>query len=252
MSYIEKRVTAGRIKDGMKYHTSRHNSPKRPRAKNTNKTTDRQAKINENNSWQRLYHLICANFKEDDFYITPTYKDMVPGPQEAKQIIKKYTDDLRKFFKKIKVPFKYIVVTEHIGKRIHHHMLISRQPGIRIAHFRQFWEHGFVHLKPYGGEPEDAERMTNYFIKETKNTFNTRDKVHGLRWASSKNLIQPKVEKRVIHASSWREEPKPPKGYYLAFVRSGHTEYGYPYQHYRMIKISEEEGGEDETHLYPR
>lgn len=244
MSYIEKRVTAGRVKEGMKYHTHRHNSAKRPRAKNTNKTTERQAKVNEDNSQKRLYLLICSNFKPNDYYITLTHGNKKPEPKKAKKILKTFIDKLRQAYKKIGAVLKYIAVTEHKKSRVHHHLMINQQNGIGINHIKKFWEHGFRKVQVYAGEPEDAERVANYLIKESNNTFNTQDKIHGLRWTSSKNLKQPKEEKRVVHASSWREDPKPPKGYYVAFVKRGFTEAGYPYQHYRMIKISDSE--EDE------
>lgn len=245
MSYIEKRVTAGRVKEGMKYHTVRHNSPKRPRAKNTNKTTARQAKINEDHSREKLYLLICANFKANDYYITLTHGNKKPEPEEAKKSLKKFIYKLRKLYKKAGEILKYIAVTEHKKCRVHHHLLIN-QIGIGINHIKKFWEHGFPKIQVYVGEPEDAERVANYLIKESNNTFNTPDKIHGLRWTSSKNLIQPKEEKKVVHASSWREDPKPPKGYYVVFVRRGFTEAGYPYQHYRMIKIP----GGDEVEVH--
>ncbi|MEN6387227.1 MAG: hypothetical protein ABFD79_18765 [Phycisphaerales bacterium] len=238
MPYIESTITAGKVKDITKYHTAKYKSPKRPKAENQNTTPERQAKTNERYSQKKLDLLINANFSENDLYLTLTYGNQKeePEPKEAKKYLEKYIRKIRTLYKKMGVTLKYIAITEHKKRRIHHHLLIN-QIGIGINHIKKFWEHGFSKIQLYAGEPEDAERIANYFIKESGNAFNEDEKVHGLRWNSSKNLIHPLPVKKVVHASSWREIPKPPKGYYIAYVRQGFTESGYPYQHCRMIKI---------------
>lgn len=247
MAYRQKTIRAGRVTDVTKYHTQRHKSEKRPRAKNENKTTPLQAKTNERNAQKKLYLLICANFKPDDYYLTLTYGNTKPEAEEAKFFLTEFIDKLRKLYKKTGTALKYIAVTEHKRRRIHHHLLIN-QVGIGINHIKKFWEHGFTKMQLYAGGHQDAERLSNYLIKETTNTFNTDEKIHGMRWTSSKNLVHPEPEIKVVSASSWREEPKPPPGYYVDFVERGFTEAGYPYQHYRLIKFEEGEG-ERETYL---
>ncbi|GMB00409.1 hypothetical protein [Pelosinus sp. IPA-1] len=248
MSYREKITTAGKIKDVIKYHTSRNTSSKRPRNKNMNPTSELQKKGNERRSYESLYYDMSENFKEDDLYLTCTYgKNMEePQPKEAKSLFKKAIDKLRYQYKKVGAVLKYIGVTEHKKGRIHHHLLINNvQLGIKAI--KKVWNLGFTKIQLFGGEPEDCERLANYFIKESKNTFNTEDKVHGRRWISSNNLVHPdKTPKiRTVHASSWKEEPKPIKGYYIAEVKRGHTEHNYPYLFYRMIKIP----GSDEDRI---
>jgi len=238
MSYREKTITAGKVKDVIKYHTARNSSHKRPRSKNMNTTSELQQKGNERRSFDNLYYDMSANFKADDLYLTCTYgKHMEePQPKEAKVFFTKYIDKLRYQYKKVGAVLKYIGVTEHKKGRIHHHLLINNADlGIKLI--KKFWKFGFTKIQLFGGEPEDCERLTNYFIKESKNTFNTEDKVHGRRWISSNNLIHPEPKIKVVHASSWQEEPKPLKGYYIAVVKRGHTEHHYPYLFYRMIKI---------------
>lgn len=243
MPYIESTVNAGKIREVTKYHTRRYESPKRPRGKNEHTTTIQQAKINERSALRKLYLLINANFKPNDLYLTLTYEKNIPTPEEAKGNLSKFLRKLRDKYKKLGGVLKYIGITEHHKRRIHHHLLINKI-GIGISHIKKFWQFGFSKVQLFTGEPEDADRLANYFIKESNNAFNTDDKVHGVRWVASKNLIHPipdQVEKKVVHASSWREEPKPPKGYYVAFVHRGFTEQQYPYQFYRLVKIDPDE-----------
>ncbi|MDF2631462.1 MAG: hypothetical protein K0Q85_58 [Caproiciproducens sp.] len=245
MSHLKRRVKAGRVIDTNVYHTARHNSPKRPRQKNHNTTSEQQRKNNERRSQNTLFQIISANFRPDDYYLTFTYgkEKEEPPPEEAKKYLGKLLDKLRKIYKKLGTPLKYIGVTEHQKCRIHHHLLINNI-GISIKQIKKYWEHGFMKLQLFAGEWEDCERLANYFVKESANTFNTDKKVHGLRWISSKNLIHPKPEVKVVNGSSWLENPKPIKGYYIAFVRRGWTQHGYPYMFYRMVQLP---GSEDET-----
>lgn len=237
MSYKRKTTLAGKVKNVVWYHTYQHTSPKRPRSKNQNITTEQQAKINERNACEKIDLIINENFMADDLYITYTYGagEKTPTPEEAKVFFSKNLDRLRYLYKKNNFKLKYIGTTEHVKGRMHHHLLINNV-GIGIKEIKKIWEFGFVTVKLYAGEPEDAERIAAYFIKESKNTFNTDQKVHGRRYISSRNLVIPEPKIENVPASTWREEIKP-KGYYIVTERRGYTESGYPYRFVRMIKI---------------
>ena len=239
MPYIEETITAGKVKEVTKYHTFKYQPPKKSRRKKTNDTPETQAKGNERRAEKKLRMLLNENFKENDLYLTLTYEKDTPDAAEAKSNITKFVRKLRDCYKKIGSALKYIGVTEYKKKRIHHHMLINNAIGIGKGIIKKVWPFGFLKVDLFGGEPADCERLASYFIKETSKTFNTDEKVHGLRWIESKNLIHPVPEKRVVHAGAWREEPKPPKGYYIDVVKSGINQHDYPYQFYRLIKIDD-------------
>lgn len=240
MAYIKRTTKAGKIIDVENYHTSKHKPPKKKRGKNKATTPAAQIKINEKNSLRDLHYTISANFVADDLYLTNTYAKTseLPSPDEMKQNVRKFLRDLRAIYKKHGGVLKYIMITEFQKCRPHHHFLINNI-GIGLKQIKKLWNFGMLKLQHFGGEPEDCERLANYFVKESNNTFNLKgeERVHGLRWIPSKNLIKPKPVKEVVHSSSWLEQPKPIKGYYIAFVIRGVTESNYPYRHYRMIKI---------------
>ena len=51
-----------------------------------------------------------------------------------------------------------------------------------------------------------------------------------LSYVASRNLKPPKVVKRTIYSSRWRERPKPPQGMELVDVINLTTDDGYPMQ----------------------
>ena len=86
----------------------------------------------------------------------------------------------------------------------------------------------------------DYGQLGEYFIKETSKTFEKSDSPFGKRWRQSKNLIIPIPEKTIVKADSWREEPKPLKGYQIIkqSIYTGYHEItGYMFQSYSMVKI---------------
>ncbi|TWH49620.1 hypothetical protein [Sporomusa sp. KB1] len=237
MSYKRITTKAGNVTDVVVCHDAKHNSPKRPRSKNRKKTTETQKKHNDRRSRKSLYLLICANYKADDLYLTLTYGGEAPPPEKAKEHIDKFLRALRRLHHKHGVPLKYIITTEM--NRIHHHMLINNI-GLSITQIKKLWDkHGFSKIQLFGGEPEDCKRLANYMEKDLKK----QPKNHKRNWNCSQNLIHPKPIKIIVPASTWREPIKPPKGYYLDkdSVMRGETEAGYPYLHYQLIKLLEED-----------
>lgn len=240
MPYIQEVFTAGKVKEVRKYHTYKYQSKKASRSSKSEVTKEEMSKINAYNAERKLRILLNANFKEDDLYLTLTYREEQEA-NEAKSQLTKFIRKLRAFYKKLGSVLKYIAVTEYKKKRIHHHLLINSDEKIKKSDVNKIWQHGFVKVEFFGGEPEDCQRLASYFIKESNNTFNTEEKVHGLRWVSSKNLIHPVAETKVVKADSWREEPQAAKGYYVdkSSIRTWRTRDGYMCQFYRMIKFIE-------------
>lgn len=250
MAYLKREVEAGDTIEVTKYHSARYPGKNIPRRKKTEKTKLPQWKVNERNSERRLRWLILCNFKEDDIRMDLTYGDEVPN------VIQAYTD-LTNFFRRLKRLYrrhghelKWIGTTEWKGHRPHHHVLINNV-GLTRKEIAKVWPHAKLNYKSfrlYDGGVEDAARVAKYFIKETRETYCMANVKQKQRWRASRNLIQPKITRTVIHSKSWRETPKPIKGYYIADVENGWTRDGYPFQFYRMIR---EEDDDDEALLHP-
>lgn len=239
MPYIQEIITAGLVKEVRKYHSYKYQAKREQRGEKQQITPEEMIKINECNAERKLRILLNANFREDDFYLTLTYQGELPDAKQARKNFSKFTRRVRDFYKKKGIALKYVGVTEYEGKRIHHHVLINAIDGVKKSDLKKFWEHGFIKKEDFGGQPDDCRRLARYFVKESNNTFKAEERVHGLRWISSKNLIHPQPEKKVVRADSWKEEPQPVKGYYLDkdSVKEWITKDGYHCQFYCLIKI---------------
>jgi hypothetical protein len=239
MPYIEEIIFAGKTIEVSKKHSYRYMSKKVPRSENENPTPEAVKKINERNAENHLRRLINANFKYQDIHLVLTYRrDKRPAtPQAAKEDLEKFLRKLRGYFRKSGNELKYIAVTEYKNGAIHHHLIIN---SMDTRDLTELWIFGqprptyLDHSGQYG-------KLASYLIKETSKTFNSEDSIHGKRYCASRNLKQPQIIKRIVSAKSWQKEPKAKKGYVIEkdSIRTGIYELtGYPYQFYRMIKIS--------------
>lgn len=204
-----------------------------------NKTPEDVARYNEKTSMNNLRLLIMSNFIRDDVRLDLTYQGIAPESKVAKENLKKFLRNLRDLYKKNDTKLKYIVVTEYKRHRIHHHLLINEAKGIGARELHQAWKHGRIHCTPYDGHSSDAKAVAKYFIKETKNTFRSEDRIQGLRWNASKNLARPIINKVVVQANTFKK-PVAPKGYYIEEYREGTNNEGYKYQFYRMVQTEDE------------
>ena len=250
MPYIEEIVKAGKTIEVCKKHSHRYPGKKLPRGPNEKPTPETVKKVNQRNAEAHLRRLINTNFGYQDIHLVLTYKkEKRPTPEEAKNDLEKFLRRLRTHFKKRGQELKYIAVTEYKNRAIHHHLIVS---SMDTRDLTELWPHG--QPRPtYLDKSGQYGQLASYLIKETSKTFDAPDGIHGKRWCASRNLKQPKIERRIISAKQWTKEPKPKKGYYIekGSIRTGtHELTGYPYQFYRMIKITGNDGKEDNHEMH--
>lgn len=240
--YIKKTVISGKVVEIEKYHTGRYGQKGIKPKKKEKPTSEQAEKINERNAIKKLRRKINANFKENDYHTVLTYaKDQRPDLETAKRIIKKFLKDLRKEYKTKGNELKYIIVTEWKGKTIHHHIILNNIQGTDQI-IKKHWTYG----RPHNTLLDDSgnyEKLAEYLVKETKKTFRDEENPNKLRYSCSRNLKEPVEKIEIIRANTWKEDPKPIKGYEIIkdSVKSGVSGItGYGYQYYTMIRIGEE------------
>lgn len=235
MAYIEKIYT---YPDGTieveKVHAPRYGK-RTPKGERRAPSSEEVQKVNERNVIKKLRRLIKMNFSEGDYHLVLTYRrDERPTPEEAVKIINKFLTKLRKTYKSFGHQLKYILVTEYENKAIHHHLIINDIPGA-AKKVRELWIYGRPRFTVLDGG--DYGNLAAYLIKETRETFRDRGSPSRLRYSRSRNMVIPEPKVSIIKARSWRENPKPKKGYVMTYLKNGTDVFGYPYQYYTMTKV---------------
>ena len=237
MPYVKETIIAGDVIEVRKYYSARYGK-RIFRGANVGITSDAQEKVNARNAERKLRGLINANFCAGDWHVQFTYKD-APDKDQAREDLRKAIRELRKIYRENGQELKYITVTEYETKRIHHHLILPKLP---IGTIKQAWRHGMVRATPlYSGD--DYANLSAYLIKETRRTYSKEDALYKKRYNASRNLKKPTVIKEIVDAQTWREFPKPKKGYTIITdsVEVCTDIMGRPMQFYRMIR---KKGGE--------
>lgn len=231
MAYLQKETRAGNLLLVQKHQSSRYGSKGKRRGEWQHPTPQSVERANERRALEKLWLLLNANFVAGDLFVLLTYrKEERPSPEEAKKRMAQFLRKARALYRREGKELKYIWVTEYQSTAIHHHLVMSHIDPTLLA---DLWPHGMVRTESLYEEGQ-FRGLAEYLIKETSCTFR---ETGGKRWNPSKNLIRPKETRRVVSASSWRREPKIPKGYrLLGEVESGVSEVsGWPYQRYVLL-----------------
>lgn len=250
-----------------KYHSQKM-QPRNPlvrekRRKRTGVSTPTQEQVNLRHRVDRLARLLLDNFTVGDWWITFKLADAV----DAKAFRREYEKTIRRMrdaYRKGGHELKYIAVLENLSGRgrMHGHIIVnnvSAFAGLKKL-MRTAWQLGDCHIKPYGGEVMDAQRLASYMCKEDTigKALRKRKKImtaarkgrkvdgrqlkkldriitsERSRICPSTNLVRTKPKKEVVsRAETYREEIRAPKGYHVVKELSynGWTVDGYPYQH---------------------
>lgn len=250
-----------------KYHSQKM-QPRNPlvrekRRKRSGTSTPTQEQVNLRHRVDRLARLLLDNFTVGDWWVT--FK--LAEPVDAKSFRREYEKMIRRMrdaYRKGGHELKYIAVLENLSGRgrMHGHIIVnnvSAFAGIKKL-MKTSWQLGDCHIKPYGGDAMDAQRLASYMCKEDVIGKAIRDKqklmaagrngrkVDGRqikkldriivgersRICPSTNLVRTKPKKEAVsRAETYREEIRAPRGYHVVKELSynGWTVDGYPYQH---------------------
>lgn len=256
MPHVERITKAGKTIEIERYHTSRYKKKGIERGDKVKPTTEQQKKINTRQAERKLRLLINENFGYGDYHLILDYIKQKGEPPRTKEQMRGDIDvflrEARKEYRKQGKVFKYIHVMEIGDKGSRHHHLVINQIDTQIlqkAWYKAYEGHNRVKVFPLDDTGNYAE-LAAYLIKYTdKHRGKDEGTLQGKRWNSSKNLIHPIPEYRIITDREYfRAEARPIKGYYVDkdSVRSGvHSPeyYGYGYFYYRLVELPDAAAG---------
>lgn len=215
------------------------------RGKREKPTPEAVCRYNAILAQRKIIRKINANFRKGDLYLTLTYPaGERPEPRQAQKDMTNLLKALRRRFQKDGRMLKWVARTE-IGSRgaIHHHLII---PKIDIQAVETMWSRysgGHIHAQSMYGH--DFSLLATYFCKPITEdgaqlTLLPEEENVNLSYRCSRNLIEPEEHKRTCKASSWRQNPVVPDGWYLdknSYVQGINPITGHGYQYYRLIKL---------------
>lgn len=225
MPYVKKLVYLKDSIEVSKYYSGRigkkiHNAPSR------GKTPLHQLQYQDRKAERAIYWLLDLNFKPyTDLFITLTYKaQKTISSIHAKNDIKKYLARLRLEYKKQGKELKYIYVAGR-GKRgnVHYHMVINKFDTEILANIWRNITGGNIHIVHLYGS---FKKLASYLVKNSQETFYSRDKIHQKRYCTSHDLKRPLIKREIIKSIKWLIDPRPIKGYRLD-EHSLYNGYGY-------------------------
>lgn len=235
--YKQKKYNLGDMVEVLEYHNGKYGAPGMPRMKKKKATQEQIRKINQSNKERRCWRKMKLNFKENDYWVTLTYRktERPSNMKKAKNDIRNVFTKLRREYKKHGQELKWMLHTE-IGSRggVHHHLVINRIKDADVA-IRKAWTKGGVHIDLLY-EEGGFRKLAEYLSK----TPNSENKLEESSYSCSRNLKTPIPEVKVYKRKTWKGEPKPPKGYYVekeTYYAGINPVTGYPYRRYILIKI---------------
>lgn len=207
------------------------------RGKKITPSSESMQKVNLRNAIHKLTAQMNLNFFKGDLHLVLTYTlEDRPDPETARLYLAQFIRKLRALYRKEGKELKYIHATEYKSKAIHHHLLVNYMDLKKI---QGLWTHGTV--RPTMVYSSNLKKLAEYFVKETKQSFQEKGSPYKQRYIPSRNLEHPKPVPEDMRAEQWSKEPRVPYGYYLDqdSVENGISEVtGYPYQYYVLVRLT--------------
>lgn len=225
------------------YHSGRYGAPGQQRQKKEKPTPESVKKVNQRNKEKLCRRKMRKYFRKKDLYVTLTYEPLLrpPDMETAKKHFKKFIDQLRKYYRKAGIPFRWIRNIENGTRNAWHiHILLKRIPDADLV-IAEAWEHGTVDIRPCYKKAEFRE-LAAYLTKSPE----TEKRLKAASYSTSRNMPLPKPEKTVITRwETFGEGVRVPKGFCLdkgSYHEGINPVTGYKYREYTLLRI-EEKGG---------
>lgn len=243
------RRTSGQVVEESKVFVAPNTKLRRNKRKGT--TTAEKQEENDRSGARRLARVFNCNFTYGDVLLTLKYspeglaqleawaKDCQAEGESwedalvraAEHEAEKYLGRIRRLFKKMEIPLKYVLFTSDMNGetgeavRIHHHMVL---PQVSWEQAKDLWTMGWVDYQ-YLKKQDDYTPLAVYLCRQV------RRRPDAKKYKASRNLKRPVVNERWDTSG---EELKPDRGGKL--MERGPYEPGKP-QYIRFVKKAKPE-----------
>lgn len=242
MSYQLKKIRAGNILVIKKYHCFKCPAPGTKRCKKKDITPEAKRKLNISDAVDRLYYRLCANFTENDLYITLKYDGEVNKAiacEQMKEDVRKFIRILRTEYKKQGKVLKYALAFGISGNKVRHaHMVVKKiNQKLISSSWRKATSHAGRITFEYLWSGYDYKGLAEYFVKNGISAVEYAPEVFHHFFECSRNMDKPVITVTTIESTkTFRKKPKSDSDYEIIEVKEGCDFYGYPYIKYIMRK----------------
>ena len=203
-------------------------------------TGESRAARNKRNAFLKRKYEIYNNFDIGDWWITLTWKkEALPGSaDEAHKALTAVLSKIRRKLAKSGIPFVYYIKTEASETiRPHHHLIIRNNFDVLNMLFDEWSRFGRIFDAQKIYSFSDG-RLVNYFLMSEHKGLEYE------KFSHSRNLAEPKVEKRIYSFNSFRERPKAPPGFRVTHLYNGYADIDHhTYQEYELVPDDGDSGG---------
>lgn len=247
------RLRNGDILDVEEYHDGNYGSPGKTRRKKEKPTKEQVRLINQRNKAKRCRWRLLQYFNEGDLFITWTYevRNRPPNMDGALKDFRAAIGKIRKVYRGLVVQLYWIRNIERGTKGAWHiHLVIKQTPeGDAAAIVTKAWTKGGTYVAEIRHSKftgDDMEQLADYLTKDEHTTETRKDGTPGKpriaesSYNTSRNMPLP--EPRTDKLIRWKQEVKPPKGYYIARIHEGiNPVTGFLYRSYTLIRLKTQE-----------
>lgn len=205
-------------------------------------TVEAVKKINTKRAAKQLRRIIDANFEPGDMYITWTYK------RGTKKTLEELENELDRLIRRLKYryqkrgsPFKWIAVVGVDAPHIH--TIINNMDGYNyMKELKKIWPNGHIKVEALYLEEGRYMRLAEYLVKhKAENEKKLGKSLKGKQaYKKSRNLVIPRMKRKIINEQTLVRAPKVPSGYQLdgnMQTIAGISEYtGYRYRYFYLLK----------------
>lgn len=246
MSYVLRTTKYGPFIEVVKHHTSmydRHGS----RRKKSVPSTEEVVEANRRHTVDKLFKKMVNNFiPVKDSYVTLTLRpEYRKDPKKAHYVFtKKFIPAMRKAYRKEGIELKYMFVAGGYPDAMHFHVVINSFNGKSMNELlTETWPYGWVQANKPLNRDYDWEGLAEYMVANSYDTYQDPNNPFKQIYSCSRNLENPKIERKVIKAGEWRKMPKISKKQEAAGYRMvsdsmvvGTDIYGFAYQKYLLVR----------------
>ena len=254
------RLRGGTVLDIDEFHDGRYGGPGGKREKKREVTPEQMKEANHRTKVKNCQRRMLQYFRAGDCFATLTY-----AVQNRPATMEQAVDDFRKAWRKVRSEYKkrgkelfWIRNVERGTKGAWHIHILINEVGDTATILQKAWKKGGVYIetvKQNKWYDVSFGKLAEYMTKDGDTQEEKEDgtlakpKLKEASYNHSRNMPLPDPEKKYL--KRWKEEVKPPKGYYIADYYEGiNPKTGYKYRRYTLISLERRREEDGDRHLH--